>query len=489
MSDDKKQASAAPVATATPPAPVDPNEGPGKGKAFFDRARTVAATGNYDYAIEMYVQGLNREPFNVDEHKALREVAMRRKIAGGKSGGGLLGALGGAKAPFKGKTPKEAMLNNEAMLAKDVGNISAMLAIIRNADLLGLKDVILWIGPTLKEANRTNKSPKLEIYKELAEIYAKHEEFARACESINAAALMKPQDTELAGLANTYAAQETMKKGKYGEAESFKESIKDVEGTKKLLEEENLARSLEYRQKALAQAKADYEAKPEELQVIAKYAKALEDMEDEEHENEAARVLQKSFEKTKIYRLKVGVGSIRMKQNRRNLRVMLEAVKGDPDDKELRQQYEQLSREALAFELKEFQERAENMPTDLDVKFELGKRFVDAGRFDDGIVALQEAQQNPKRRVDALNLLGRAFLVQGMKPEAVETLRKSIDEYELASTGNKESKKLHYWYARSLEENKQIKDAIEIFSKVVQWDIGYLDARKRLDALRAQLAG
>src|SRR3954466_10934934 len=83
-----------------------------KAKAFFDRGKTVAATGNFDYAIEMYIQGLNREPFNVEEHKALREVAMRRKMAGVKSSGGLLG-LGGVKLPFKGKTPKEGLLNNE----------------------------------------------------------------------------------------------------------------------------------------------------------------------------------------------------------------------------------------------------------------------------------------------------------------------------------------------------------------------------------------
>src|SRR5262245_38104470 len=103
MAEDKKQASSAPstsTATATEAPPVDPNEGPGKGQAFFDRAKTVADTGNYDYAIEMYIQGLNREPFNVDQHKALREVAMKRRIAGGKSGGGLLGGLVGTKTPF-----------------------------------------------------------------------------------------------------------------------------------------------------------------------------------------------------------------------------------------------------------------------------------------------------------------------------------------------------------------------------------------------------
>src|ERR1017187_3287912 len=99
--------------------PPDPNEGPGKGKPFFDRARTVAATGNHDYAIDMYIEGLKREPFNADEHKALRDVAFNRKIKGGKTGGGILG-FGGVKLPLKGKTPKDAMLNAAFQLAKDV---------------------------------------------------------------------------------------------------------------------------------------------------------------------------------------------------------------------------------------------------------------------------------------------------------------------------------------------------------------------------------
>ena len=90
-------------------------EGPGKGKAFFDRAKTVAATGNYDYAIDMYIEGLNREPFNLDEHKALRDVGFRRKVSGGKAPGGLLKP----KLPYKGKTAKESMLNAAWMLAKD----------------------------------------------------------------------------------------------------------------------------------------------------------------------------------------------------------------------------------------------------------------------------------------------------------------------------------------------------------------------------------
>ena len=487
MADDKKtltppQSSSTPTATAAP----DPNEGPGKGKAFFDRARAVAATGNFDYAIDMYVEGLFREPFNVEEHKALREVGMHRKIAGGKSGGGLLGGFGGSKQKYKGKTPKEALLNNTFILAREVGNIGAMTAMIRNADLLGYKDLVLWIGPLLKEANRTSK-PKIEIYKELGEIYAKYDEFEKACDAINQAAQLKPDDAELVNLSNQYAAQATIKRGKYDEGDSFQGSIKDAEGTKRLLEEENLSRSEEYRRKNLVGAKEDYEANPKELQVIAKYTKALVDMDEEEFENQAIEVLKKSYAETKIYRLKAGIGDVRMKQFKRNLRMLREAVRADPNDKEMLRQYHDLDKERLAYELGEFRDRADHMPTDLHVKYELGLRLWESKKYDEAIMAFQDAQSNPKHRVDALHFLGRSFLFQGMKPEAVETLKRSIDEYDLATTGDKKSKELHYWFGRALEDNKQINEAIDVYSKVVQWDIGYADARKRMNELRAQI--
>lgn len=466
---------------------TDPNEGPGKGKAFFDRARTVAATGNYDYAIEMAIQGLNREPFNVAEHQALRETALRRKISGVKSGGGLLGALGGGvKMPFKGKTPKEAMLNNEFTLARDVGNITAMTAIIRNADLLNLREVVLWMGTLLKEANRTTKSPKIEIYTELGSIYARYEEFERACDVVNEASKLKPQDGELDALSKQYAAQATIKRGNFDKGESFRGSIKDAEATKKLLEEDNLGKSEEYRKKSVEEARAAYEKNPMELQVISKYHKALWEMDDERYDDIDMQMLLKAYEATKIYRLKAAVGDVRMRQFKKNLRLLREAVKSDPSDKEMVQQYHALDKERLAFELAEFKERAEHMPTDMMVKYELGVRYYESKHFDEAIGAFQEAQANPKIRVEALHLLGRSFLTQGMKPEAVETLKRSIEEYELAPTGNTKSQDLHYWYGRALEENKQFTDAIDIYSKIVRWNMQYLDARKRLNDLRAQ---
>ena len=463
----------------TPPPSI---EGPGKGKAFFDRAKTVAATGNHDYAIDMYIEGLNREPFNIDEHKALRDVGFRRKVAGGKAPGGLLGP----KPPYKGKTPKEAMLNSAWTLAKDVGNIPAMLTYFRNAVAGEWREVALWIGPILREANRTNKTPKFEIYIEMVETYKKMEQYKFALEAMQAAMQMKPNDMNLAGESQAIAALEVLQKGKYDKGGDFKDSIKDKDSTKKLAEEENLNRSEEYRTKAVAQAKEDYEKNPTEVQVIAKYAKSLQDMDDEPHEIVAMEILQKAYEETRVYRFKATIGDIRMKQFRRNINALRDQIKASPDDKDLVHQLDKIRKERLAYELKEFEERSEHMPTDMGIRFEYGLRLYETARYDDAIVALQQAQNNPKARVDALHLLGRSFMAQKMIPEAVDTLKKSLDEYDLAPSGDRKSKEIHYWYARALEENNDKAGAIDIYSKIIRWEIGYRDARARLNALRGQ---
>ena len=42
--------------------PISNGDTAGKGKAFFDRGDQVAETGNWDFAIEMYLQGIGRDP-------------------------------------------------------------------------------------------------------------------------------------------------------------------------------------------------------------------------------------------------------------------------------------------------------------------------------------------------------------------------------------------------------------------------------------------
>ena len=121
----------------------------GRGHVFFDRGKAVADAGNYDYAIEMYIQGLRLDPDNVDAHQALREIALKRKVSGGKD----MGMLDKMKMP-KAKDEKQAMLNAEKLLAYAPGDYNRMVAFYRAAEAGGFAATAAWFGLILRRAAR-----------------------------------------------------------------------------------------------------------------------------------------------------------------------------------------------------------------------------------------------------------------------------------------------------------------------------------------------
>ena len=70
-----------------------PEEEQKKANTFFARGHTLGGTGQYEYAIEMYIQGLTIDPEAVSAHQALREISMRRKASGGKPSWGCSAAM------------------------------------------------------------------------------------------------------------------------------------------------------------------------------------------------------------------------------------------------------------------------------------------------------------------------------------------------------------------------------------------------------------
>jgi hypothetical protein len=71
-----------------------------------------------------------------------------------------------------------------------------------------------------------------------------------------------------------------------------------------------------------------------------------------------------------------------------------------------------------------------------------------------------------------------------MNQEAVETLRRSVESYELNESGDTKSKEINYWLARALEACGQFDEAEKTYSRIAQWDIAFRDARQRLAELR-----
>ena len=126
-----------------------------KAVAFFERGRSVAVTGNFDYAIEMFMQGLAIDPENVEAHQELRDISLKRKISGGKG----LGMMERLKFKTTNKDDKLNMLNAERMLAFEPGDTGYMEGVLTNAHKGGFFDTVMWIGPILQKANAESKKP------------------------------------------------------------------------------------------------------------------------------------------------------------------------------------------------------------------------------------------------------------------------------------------------------------------------------------------
>jgi hypothetical protein len=132
------------------PSDDDNDKHRGGARVFFARGRTVADTGNFEYAIEMYIQGLNVDPENIEAHQALRDISLRRTASGGKD----MSMMEKMKLP-KAREEKQEMLNAEKLLAYMPGDVSRMQALLDAAHRAGMSQTAAWIAAILRRATRS----------------------------------------------------------------------------------------------------------------------------------------------------------------------------------------------------------------------------------------------------------------------------------------------------------------------------------------------
>jgi len=445
----------------------------GKGKAFFDRADEVADTGNWDFAIELYIEGIKREPGQLERgHLPLRRVAMTRKSQGGKGPG--------MREQFKrrgGKEPIDALANAEYLLAKDPGSLAYMEQVMRAAEKLDVGDVVEWICDIMLESQRQAEEKKRNkrILGVLIDSYTNIEQYAKALQACEMALAANPNDAALPERMRELSAKYTIQKGKYDQEGSFTRSVKDLEKQEELVQRDAMVKSTEYLARDVERTRQEYLESPEVPGRIGAFVDALLRFEEESYENEAIDVLAKAHKDLGAYQFRMRIGDIKMRQLRRRWRKLAEA-----DDEEAAA--EQL-KEILKFELEEFGERAANYPTDLSIKFDLGRRQLMAGRLDDAIASLQQAQRDPRRHIQALNYLGQAFARKDWHREAADTYTRALQ----GDVGEARAKELRYNLGDALEKMGEVEKAIEQFSSVAQIDYNYKDVRKRVENLRKRL--
>lgn len=454
-------------------------------RQWFEKARKLVDTRSYDYAIECYINGLERWPEAVEEgHKPLYAAAMFRAASGGKKPG----TMDSFKYPVNCKDPRKAMLNAEFLLAKDPKNPQYAEAVFKNAVRAQLDETAMWVGPLFFDAAAAEKKPSaarfrllVDLYHEISERQTARGNLDRAKEAleraIDAILRLRQIDTknlELGKEQTDLATKLTILKGKYQTATTFRESVQDVDSQRDLHDAERLVQDDARLNELIDKARRELAESPDVAGKVFRLVDLLCKREADDCENEAIETLLAAYRKSGNYQFKLRADDIRIRQANRKRR----AAKASGDAEAAKR----LGREQLKLELGIFHERVKQYPTDLRWRFEYGKRLFAARDFDHAIPVFQEARNDPKVRTQCGLFIGRCFYERGYHEQAIDVLTQAIGGYEMQ--GDDVSRDMHYWLGRAHEAAGHAAEALKVYGQLLTWDYNYRDVRERVDKLR-----
>ncbi len=450
-------------------------EGLDKAIAFFKRAEEVASTDNFDYAIDLFMEGLQRAPDAVEDgHKPLRYNALVRQGKGGKKP-----AMMEKMKYSRGKTPMENMLNAEFLLAKDPDNLQYAEQMLNAAMAGGYKRAALWIADLMYEACRAMDKPSMATLLLLKDAYSTMEQYAKAVSVCGYALKLNPTDGVLMGEYKNLSARLTMQKGKY--EQNFRDSIQDRETQEKMQAQQGLVKSVNVRQQAVEDARKAVQA-GKTVHTLFKLADALGDLQTDAADTEAVNLLEQEYRISNDFNYKKRAGEMRLRMLRRGVRQTKETLAGGKPSEVTKESLETKFKELLAAELEHYKQCSENYPTDLRLKYEYGLRLMRNQRYDDAIPCFQAARKDQKHKIMAMNKIGLCFFVKGWFSDAIDTLKEAIEIYEIKD--NDIAKDLRYNLARAYEQNGDIGEALELYRRIAQIDFAYKDVRARVNRIR-----
>ena len=337
-----------------------------KAKLFFEKADEAAANYNFDYAIDLYLQGLRCNPDALqDGHLQLRELALRRQAKGGKKP-----SIMERMKYSRGKNPLEQLLNAEYLMARDPEHLPYIEAMLKAAVAGGYNQTAKWIADLLFAANNASQSPSAHAYLLLKDSYAAIGLWDRALAACQYAAKLRPDDGEIADEAKRLSAELTVSRGKYDQAGDFRKSIKNREEQEVFQSQQGVVKSNDYRVLAVEAARKTYEQNPESAHSIFGLAGVLADMRTDQAEEEAIKLLDDAYKKRQDFSFKERAGLIRIGQVKRKIREADEVIDANPEDSVAKSKHAGLIAQLNKAEMEHYGLCVKNYPTDLKAKYE-----------------------------------------------------------------------------------------------------------------------
>ena len=467
--------------------PAGPREwSPENAQKFFHHAKVAHDSTNYEYAMVMWLRGLQQDPrILAGLTNFFASAAAFRETADGKKGV----SKDTAKA-VSGREDVDRFLTAVYEFAMKPQEPLLAVKALEGAAKVKAKEAGDWLGNVALKlvAGR----PRKDLYVKLKDAFAGLDAWDRAVACAEAAYKLDPSDGPLGAEVRELAAKATMTKGGYdqtGAEGGFRSNIRDAQKQRQLEEAERLSKGEDVKDRVVGSAREELVKRSEDLPTIERYVKALMERARPEDEEEAYALLLKTFERTNQFRFRKAAGDVRIRQQgRRTSEARRAAIEANHKDPALNERMQAEINALLTLQRDEFRLRVEAYPTDLSLRYELGKIYFALNQLEDAIGCFQEAQHDPRTRVETLNLLGQSFLRSDFPDEAIETFRRALASSEILPDTATEVRYNLMCALQAVGESRRdlaaAEEAEKIASSIMIQNISFKDIRARREALK-----
>lgn len=451
------------------------NELPRDLRDLYQKGATAIQRQNYEYAIAIFQQVLQREPGFLECRQALRAAQIKKqggstsffkKVIGGASASPLI-----AKAQLaRNRNPAEAMQIAEQILEGDPQNSAGNKILAEGAMALDLPRTACFAYEMLLKA-----SPRdYDLSMAYGQALAASGQIAKA-ESVYTELMRSyPQKGEISMALKDLSAKKTLKEGGYDALASGTGSYRDIlknkdEATK--LEQENRVVKGDVAGDLIVEYETRLKSEPRNLKLVRNIAELYTQKKDFDKALEYYERI-RSSEAGADPSLEKAIAETAL---RRFDHLLAQLDLSNPEDAA---RGEQLKLERTAYQLDECRKRSERYPTDLQIKFELGQLYFQAGKYNEAMGEFQKAQGNPQRRLQAMAYFGQCLAAKGMNDMAARKLQDALKE---KPGFDDEKKEMIYLLGSVLEKMGKKEEAIEQFKQIYEVDIGYKDVAAKVD--------
>jgi len=455
------------------------NEIPRDLRMLFTKATEAAQRENYDYALTLFCQVLQKEPGFFDARKALR-IAQAKKGAGAStgffkkmmSGAGSSPQIAKAKMTLS-RNPGEAMAIAEEVLNGDPNNSFAHRIIVDAAQALELPQTAALSLETLVHHSPKDKALVVEFANTVA-LSGMHANVAE--KYLDDLIRSLPYDPDLVQAQKNLSAHKTMDEGGYSALEDGKGSFRDVLRNKEeavtLEQEKRVQKSEDTAERLIGEYESRLPNEPGNLKLMRSLAELYT------QKNRFLPALE-LYQRIKASDMGSDATLDRAIADTTVRKLDFQIAQINPFATDHAEQVAAIQAEKTAYQLAEAQQRVEKYPTDLAIRFELGQLYFQAGKISEAIAEFQKAQSNPHKRIAAMSLLAQCFAKRGMNDSAVRTLQNAIKE---KPAFDDEKKDLIYNLGCVLEKMGKKTEAIEQFLIIYETDVSYRDVGAKVDA-------